>query len=287
VSAMFGRRPARPDPALLARVSDDHDVDLGSYAEAALAVTGAYPARGGLDPRPQGTSSFRRLDGAARRAAMQAALDRMTGDGTLTLAPGEELKDVVAAGLDGKLALAGQLGDLYRLCFWFRRRGLLSGMVVSMAVSDSVQGAAMQREVPPARPDAAPPPGAENCYAVPSDNRDDVLLVERPDDEAGTRRYALRTLRGELGRMAEFLFAGPVPEGQARRADADMWFRFRQRTLKVENGFIRPGGEDVVMGRILVEADRKKREPRFIQVDRDQMVDGLVANYRKTAARTL
>jgi hypothetical protein len=33
MSPMFGRRPAKPDAALLARVTDDSDVDLGSYAE--------------------------------------------------------------------------------------------------------------------------------------------------------------------------------------------------------------------------------------------------------------
>jgi hypothetical protein len=44
---MFGRRPPRPDPALLARVSDAAEVDLGTYPEDALAVVGAYPSRGG------------------------------------------------------------------------------------------------------------------------------------------------------------------------------------------------------------------------------------------------
>lgn len=290
MSPLFGRRPAKPDPVLLARVSGDGEADLGTYPEPVLAVTGAYPARGGLDPRPEGASAFRRLDGASRQAAMQAALDRLAGDGTLVLAPGDQLKDVVAAGLDGKLPLTGELGELYRLAFWFHRRGLASGMVVSMVVSDDIEGAAKNREVPPAgrgaRP-SAPSPGAERCYAVPSGDRDDVLLVERPDDEAGTRSYVLRTVRREISRMADFLFAGPVPEGRTLRADADMWFRFGEHTLKLENGFIRPGGEDLVMGRILLDRNRKKQdEPRFIRADRDQMINGLVDSYQKAAART-
>ena len=52
---MFGKKTApKPDAALLARVSDSSEVDLGTYPEDALAVTGAYPARGSLDPRPMG-----------------------------------------------------------------------------------------------------------------------------------------------------------------------------------------------------------------------------------------
>jgi hypothetical protein len=112
---MFGHRGASPDPALLARVSDSGDVDLGTYPEAVLAVTGAYPGRGGLDQWAESSSSFRRLDSQARQAAMQAALDRLVAEGTIAARPGASLKDVVTAGLDGKLALTGPMGDLYRL----------------------------------------------------------------------------------------------------------------------------------------------------------------------------
>jgi hypothetical protein len=286
--AMFGRRPAKPDAALLARVSDDCDVDLGTYPEPVLAVTGAYPARGGLDPRPEGSSSFRRLDEAARKSAMQAALDRLTGDGTLSLDPGEDLRDVVAAGLDGKLPLAGELGELYRLCFWFRRKGLLSGLVVTMAVSDSVEGAVKLAEVPYEAPPGTPVPGAESCFQVPSDGRDGwVLLVERSDDVAGTRSYALRTLRREISRMGDFLFPGPVPEGRVLRADADLWFRFGSRTLQMENVFIHPHGEDTAIVRIVTPSGRKKKEdPGLYRASRDQLVNGLIDTYQKGAART-
>jgi hypothetical protein len=289
---MFGRRPAKPDAALLARVSDDRDVELGTYPEPVLAVTGAYPARRGLDPRPESPSSFRRLDETARNAAMQAALDRLAGDGTLAVDPGEDLRDVVAAGLDGKLSLAGELGELYRLCFWFRRKGLLSGMVVTMAVSDTVEGAVSLREVPYEAPPGTPPPGVESCFQVPPDGRDGwVLLVERPDNVAGTRSYTLRTVRREISRMGDFLFPGPapgpVPEGYALRADADMWFRFGPRTLQMENAFIHPHGEDTAIVRIVTPGDRKKNEePRLYRAGRDQLVHGLIDTYQKGAART-
>jgi hypothetical protein len=285
---MFARRPAKPDPVLLARVGDDCDVQLGTYPEPVLAVTGAYPARGGLDPRPESPSSFRRLDEPARDAAMQAALDRLAGDGTVALDPGEDLRDVVAAGLDGKLPLAGQMGELYRLCFWFRRKGLLSGMVATMAVSDSVEGAVSLREAPYEAPPGTPPPGVESCFQVPSDDGDGpVLLVERPDDVAGTRSYTLRTLRREISRMGDFLFPGPVPEGRALRADADMWFRFGPRTLTVENAFIHPHGEDTAIVRIVTPGGRKKdEEPRLYRASRDQLVNGLIDTYQKGAART-
>jgi hypothetical protein len=288
IIAMFGRRPAKPDAAVLARASDDGDVDLGTYPEPVLAVTGAYPARAGLDPRPESSSSFRRLDEAARKGAMQAALDRLAGEGTLGLAPGEDLRDVVAAGLDGKLPLVGELGELYRLCYWFRRKGFLSGMVVTMAVSEGVEGPAMLRDAPYEAPPGTPPPGVESCFQVPSDDRDAwVLLVERSDDVAGTRSYTLRTLRREIGRMGDFLFPGPVPEGRALRADADMWFRFGPRTLKLENAFIHPYGEDTAIVRIVTDQGRKKKEePRLYRATRDQLVNGLADTYQKGAART-
>ena len=134
---MFGKKTApKPDAALLARVSDSSEVDLGTYPEDALAVTGAYPARGALDPRPDGPSAFRRLDSEARKAAMQAALDRLVADGTLNMPPGASLKDVVADGLDGKLAVMGPMADLYRLACWFHRRGFQSGMVMFMETTD-------------------------------------------------------------------------------------------------------------------------------------------------------
>src|SRR5580693_9627174 len=96
LSTMFGKKTApKPDASLLARVSDSSEVDLGTYPEDALAVTGAYPARRSLDPKPDGPSAFRRLDSQSRKAAMQAALDRLIGVGTLNVPHGTSLKDVV------------------------------------------------------------------------------------------------------------------------------------------------------------------------------------------------
>ena len=106
-------------------------MDLGTYPEDALAVVGAYLARGSLDHRLDGASSFRRLDG---------------------------------------------------------------------------------RQV-------------------------SVLLVERSDNEASTRSYALRTVRQEFTRMAAFLFADVITPGEALRAEADERFRFGQRSLQVKNEF--------------------------------------------------
>jgi len=275
MSPLFGRRPAKPDPALLARVSEAADVELGSYSEAVLAVTGAYPARGELDPRPDDKlSAFRRLDAASRQAAMRAALDQLIGDGTLGLPAGQDLEDVVADGLDGKLPLTGDLGDLYRLALWYHRHGFLNGMVVSLAL-----------------PDSAPPPGyaIESCYAVPADDRDQhLLLVERVEPDAGIRRYALRTLRRQVTGMTAFLFPGAMGEEQARRVDVYMNFRFGERSLKVTSNFVHQAGEDFAIARVVLDSGRKKKdkEPRFFKVTRDEFADGLIERYQNAAART-
>jgi hypothetical protein len=141
--------------------------------------------------------------------------------------------------------------------------------------------------VPYEPPPGTPPPGVESCFQVPSDARDDwVLLVERSDDMAGTRSYTLRTLRREISRMGDFLFPGPVPEGRVLRADADMWFRFGPRTLQMENAFVHPHGEDTAIVRIVTPAGRKKNEePTLYRARRDQLVNGLIDTYQKGAAR--
>lgn len=77
---MFGRHQPEPDPALLAQARDAGEVQLGAYPEELLAVTGAYPLSGSLEPRPgpaSGASPFRHLDTPARQAAMRAAPDRL------------------------------------------------------------------------------------------------------------------------------------------------------------------------------------------------------------------
>jgi hypothetical protein len=279
---MLGRNKApKPDPALLARVSDTSEVDLGTYPEDALAVTGAYPARGGLDPRPESASAFRRLDGQSRKAAMQAALDRLIADGTLNVPHGSSLTNVVADGLDGKLPVMGPMADLYRLSFWLHRRGFRSGMVVFMETTGGLKDVAM--------PPGVPSPGAETCVAVePPDGGDvSVLLIERADNEAGTRTYTLRTVRQQFTRMAAFLFADVITPDEALRVRVDQQFRFGQKSLKIENQFVRNEGEDAAIGRVAMNATKpKNREPRYIKVTRDQLIDLMTSRFVSTAART-
>jgi hypothetical protein len=276
---MFGRRrPPGPDPALLARVSDAAEVDLGSYPEDALAVVGAYPSRGGLDHGPDAASSFRRLDSQARKLAMQEALDRLIAGGTLDVPAGTALERVVADGLDGKLAISGPLADLYRLSTWFHRHGYQGGMVVSMTTTEGLRGAPL--------PPGVAGPGLETCVAVPPPDGGDVsvLLVERPDHQAGTRSYTLRTVRQEFTRIAGFLFADVLTPGEALRAEAAEWFRFGQRSLKVETQFVRAEGEEAAIGRVIVQA-RKAAEPRYLKVSASELVSLMTSRFVSTAAR--
>jgi hypothetical protein len=279
---MFGKKTApKPDAALLARVSDTSDVDLGTYPEDALAVTGAYPARGALDPSPDGPSAFRRLDAPARKAAMQAALDRLIADGTLNVPHGSDLKGVVADGLDGKLPVMGPMADLYRLAFWFHRRGFQSGMVVDMGTTEGLHGVAM--------PPGAPAPGVETCLGVqPPDGGDvSVLLCERADNEAGTRCYTLRTVRREFTRMAAFLFADVITPGEALHAQADQNYRFGQNSLRIQNVFVRHEGEDAAIGRVTMHVPKKKdKEPRYIKVSQNELIDFMTKRFIESSART-
>jgi hypothetical protein len=279
---MFGRRrPPRPDPALLGRVSDAAEVDLGTYPEDALAVVGAYLARGSLDHRLDGASSFRRLDGNARKAAMQAALDWLIADGTLNLPADVALESVVADGLDGKLPVMGPMANLCNLSFWFHRHGFQSGMVVSMTTTEGLQGVQM--------PYGAGAPGLETCLALPplDGGQVSVLLVERSDNQASTRSYALRTVRQEFTRMAAFLFADVITPGEALRAEADERFRFGQRSLQVENEFVRTEGEDVAVGRVVVHAQKSKaKEPRYIKVSSSDLINLMTERFVSAAART-
>jgi hypothetical protein len=278
-------QPPRPDPALLARVTEATEVDLGTYPEDALAVVGAYPARGALDRRPDGVSSFRRLDGETRRAAMQAALDRLTAEGTLQVPAGADLKHVVADGLDGKLAVNGQLAELYRLSWWFHRHGFQGGMIVNMATSDGLKGVRM--------PYGVSPPGLESCFCLPpsGDGGMTVLLVERPDDEAGTRTYTLRTVRQEFTRVAAFLFADVTTEGQALLAGTSMSFRFGQASLKVDTNFVRQDGTGVAYGQMTTKTTlrnrtKKEEEPHYMKASPSELVDRMTNYFVTAMART-
>jgi hypothetical protein len=279
---MLGKKTApKPDAALLARVSDSSEVDLGTYPEDALAVTGAYPARRALDPKPEGPSAFRRLDSQSRKVAMQAALDRLIADGTLNVPHGTILKDVVADGLDGKLPVMGPMADLYRLACWFHRSGFQSGMVMFMETTEGLKDVAM--------PPGVPGPGAETCLAVqPPDGGDvSVLIVERNNTEAGTRSYTLRTVHQQFTRMAAFLFADVITPGEALRARVDQQFRFGQKSLNIENEFVHSEGEDAAIGRVIMHATRPKdREPRYIKVTQSELIDLMTSRFVASAGRT-
>lgn len=282
---MFGRRPAKPDPALLARASDTTDVDLGTYPEDVLAVTGAYPARHGLDRKPDGQSSFRRLDSQARKAAMQAALDRLIAEGTLNAPAGARLEDVVAGGLDGKLDINGPLADLYRLSFWFHRKGFRSSVIVNLHTSGGLKDVQL--------PGGVPAPGLETCFGLPPAGDGDLylLLAERPDNDAGTRCYALRTVRREFSRIAAFLFADVTRAGEALLASTITSFRFGQAALKIEADFVRQHGDDEATGRIVMDTSgtrrrRKQPEPMFVKAPAGQFADVLTRQFVSTAGRT-
>jgi hypothetical protein len=276
---MFGRRHTKPDPAMFAGVTDASDVELGTYPEHVLAVTGAYPARGTLDHWPDGNSAFRRLDTHGRQAAMQAALDQLIAEGTVALPPGTPLEKAVTAGIDGKLPVAGALGALYGLCVWLHRAGLHSGVVVNLTQSEGLKGVAM--------PPGTAPPGLETCFAIlPDDRKTAVLLVERPDHEASTRSYTLRTPRREFTRMAGFLFSDVITPGQGLVANADMLFRFGKNSLKIENDFIRSENGEKAMGRLITHNPRKKNEePKFVKVSPSEFIDLLTVRFERIAER--
>jgi hypothetical protein len=283
---MFGRRrPQGPDPALLARVSDTTDVDLGTFPEDALAVVGAYPARRALDQRPDSPSSFRRLDSQARKASMQSALDRLIAEQALTVRAGARLQDVVADGLDGKLEVNGPLADLYRLSLWFHNQGLRAGLIINLYTSDGLHDVQL--------PDGVPARGLETCFGLPpsGDGDTEVLLVERPDYEASTRSYTLRTVRREFSRMADFLFADVTREGEALLASVLISFRFGQATLKVDADFFRKHGDDAAHGRLTTQAQgtrrkQEEREPTFIKVPFSDLPDTMTTYFAGVAART-
>lgn len=283
---MFGRRRLpKPDPALMAGVSDTSEVDLGTYPDDALAVVGAYPARRGLDHKPESDSAFRRLDSRARQAAMQAALDRLIAERTLNVPAGTSLEHVVADGLDGKLQVNGPMADLYRLALWFHRQGFQSTLIVNLFTNESMHDLQM--------PDTVPAKGLESCVGLPPSGDQDswVLLVERPDDEAGARSYTLRTVRSEFGRLADFLFADVTREGDVLLATMLIAFRFGQASLKVEADFFRKHGDEEAHGRLTMQAQgtkrkQKEREPTYVAIPFADLADSMTNYFLSAASRT-
>jgi hypothetical protein len=284
LSAVRGyRSPVQPDPALSAQVSDDTEMDLGTYPEAAVAVVGANPGTGSLDPSLEKVeSSFRRLDTQARKAAMQSALGQLIRDGTLDLPGQADLEKVVKDGLHGRLAVSGPMARLYDLSYWFRRQ-FRAGVVIAMWTSGGLGRVRM--------PDGICAPGLESCFALPPARGEpvSVLLVERRDPEAGTLSYTLRTVRREFIRMAGFLFADVTTPGEGLAASAYMRFRIGPTNVTVKNEFVRKDGETTAAAQITGSAQgafSPRAKSRSGRVTYHEMTDSLAEDFAFTAART-
>ena len=114
-----------------------------------------------------------------------------------------------------------------------------------------------------------------------------VLLVERNNIEAGTRCYTLRTVHQQFIRVAAFLFADVITPGEALRVRIEQQFRFGQKSLKIENLFVRNEDEDAAFGRVTMNATKpKNREPRYIKVTQDELIDLMTSRFVASAGRT-
>ncbi len=281
---MFGRRQVSLDTSLLERVSDASEVRLGAYTEAVLAVAGVdrleSVARGPGSPSP-----FARLDDQARNVAMRTALDRLIANGTVGLPVGTPIEAAVAASRAGKLPVTGDLSKLYRLIPALRR--FKTGIMVHLKVPEGSEVAQM--------PPGVPPPGLEFGYTVPFGTAAaPILLVERPDFAAGTRSYTLRTLRAEIGRMADFLFCdepvgGVLTGGQPLQVDARVVVRSRGGMVTIDHSFTRPQGEERAVGTMIVGGATGFGKINDKQTDstpsRAQFVNAMVAQFVTGAAR--
>jgi hypothetical protein len=281
---MSGRREISLETSLLEQVTPENEVPLGTYPEAALAVTGADSLER-FTRLPDRPSSFADLDDRARQAAMQAALDGLIANGTVGLSAGTRAKAAVAAAKAGKLSVNGSLGELCRLVRGLRR--YRSAIAVELKAADG-------RELPE-MPPGVPPPGVELGYWVPFDNAKPlILLVERPDFAAGTRTFTLRTVRAEISRIADFLFCdmgGVLARGPSLRADTAMYFRTRHGFLIGARQITRSQGEDSAAARDsmtgLTAFNEIKKWQKESRLSRTQLVNVMVAQFVNTTASML
>ncbi len=244
---VLGRRRAPDlDPQLLDRVAAGDEVQLGTFPDAVLALCGAHPVRTAFD---QGTtdvagtsaapeSPFGRLVGAGRRAALQAALDELTATGILALPSDISVDRVVSAGLRGKLAPAGDLGTLHRICTDLHQHGYPAAMMLGMAVIHA-----------PASSERTSATVRENGYCLDTAReRVPVMLVERADLAAGGRSFALRTAPAQLDRAGDLLFAAdPGPYGSPF-VQAQLLFRARNHFVDIELRLGRQPGTPQAVG---------------------------------------
>ena len=276
---IFGRRESTPDPLLLAQVSPDHEVSLGTYSEAVLAVTGADVLER-FTRFPGSPRSFADLDDHDRRAAMQAELDRLIAEGTVDLRTGSAAKAAAAAARAGKLPVTGPLGDLCRLVQSLRR--VRSIVTVELRVSGLE---------PTDLPPGVPPPGIEVGYWVPFDATKPVIfLVERVDLMAGTRAFTLRTARAQFTRIASFIFCDRVSAlpGLSLQADVAMSFRLKIGGMIGTDQIARRQGEDsavVIINETRIDpfnsATSPGKESRFSQ---DELASLLNKQFMNVAA---
>jgi hypothetical protein len=88
-------------------------------------------------------------------------------------------------------------------------------------------------------------------------------------------------------RMAAFLFADVITPDEALRVRVDQQFRFAQRSLKIENEFVRNEGEDAAIGRVTMNATKpKNREPRYIKITQSELIDLMTSRFVASASRT-
>jgi hypothetical protein len=282
---MFGRRRAALDTSLFEQVSDNNEVSLGTYPEAVLMVTGV----GRLEPeapRPDSSSPFGRLDEQGRNAAMQTALDELIGNGTIDLPTGTTVKTALAAKA-GKLPVTGELGAVCGLIPVLRQS---KGMVIAeltipgASADGSPDGSADGDEA------EALPLEVEFGYTMPfGAAASTVLLVERPDFATGARSYTLRTLRAELGRIADLLF-GDAPlddalsEGQPVHAEVRMVLSTKGGVVTISHSLTRSPGEEQAGGTMIVggatgfgKIPEKKTDD--VRLTRDEFVKLLLVQY--------
>jgi len=278
------RRRVSLDAALLERVSDANEVPLGTYPEAVLAVTGGGRLAS-VAQDPASPSPFVRLDDRGRNAAMQTALDQLIVNGTVGLKAGTPVRAAIAAGKSGKLPVTGELGELCRLMAAVDR--LKSCIIMHLKVPEGLEAGEM--------PSGVPPPGYEFGYTVPFGTTAAlILLVERPDFEAGTRSYTLRTLRAEISRMADFLFCdapagGVLTRGPSMQVDASVIVNTKGGVATIDHTFTRRPGEERAAGTMITggttpfgKLQKKESESR---PSRDQLVKALVAQFVTGTAR--
>ena len=283
---MFGHRsPVPPDPALLARVgNDDVEVDLGTYPEAAMAAVGVNPTHGSPDKPPGDKASpFSQLDGPARDAAMQAALDQLIAEEMVQLPANAHLHQVIDDGLHGRLKLSEPLATLHELAYWCHCRRLRFMMGVSIGVAHWADG----------QPGEIRVLDDETCFGIPG--HIDHVLVKRIDRQTGTAAYALRTVRREFVRVEDLLFSDVATPQESLVAKLQLLFVSKPalsvaRQMLTEQLVInRDHGKDYAVGSFEITgvsvAGKQQRKPELVPLARGQLADTLTKNFAAVAAK--